>query len=252
MKSIAITSGKGGVGKSFLTTNLGWILAASGRKTIVFDADLQLANLDILFGASPVHSLQHVVAGQVSLRDALHPIAPDLHLISGGSALPSLMSAGPKRMATFFDQMEELGSDHDFILFDTGAGLDSRVLAFLKFSREILVVTTPDPSAVSDAYAIVKVIFNRKPDAVVSLIVNEVSHEREAIAVARTLQDTVVTFLGKAVGFSGWVRQDSAAAASVRNRRPLASTDLDGKAVSDIAEIARRMQLSEGDLRRPA
>ncbi|HTQ10448.1 MAG TPA: P-loop NTPase, partial [Fimbriimonadaceae bacterium] len=163
MHRIAITSGKGGVGKTNLAANLGIALSQLGSRTILFDADLQLANVDVALGIQPQFTLQHVVSGERSLSDAVSAGPGGLKVVAGGSAISTLMAAGPKRMGMFFDQLETLSLEADFLLFDTSAGLDNRVVAFWKASDEILVVTTPDPTSVTDAYATIKVAARRAP-----------------------------------------------------------------------------------------
>ena len=129
MKMISVTSGKGGTGKTCISANLALALAAQGKRVVVFDADLQLANLDVALGIQTPLSLQHVVNGEHTLREVLYDAPGFIRVATGGSAIPALMSAGPKRMATFMLQIEELEQDTDFLIFDTGAGIDNKVFA---------------------------------------------------------------------------------------------------------------------------
>jgi len=239
MKSLAITSGKGGVGKTSLATNLGISLASAGNQVVLFDADLQLANVDIALGLQPEFNLQHVVAGEKTLREALTVAPAGLRVMTGGSAIPALVSAGPKRMAMFFDQLDDLAKDTDFLIFDTGAGLDNRVVRFVLMADEVLVVTTPDPTAVTDAYAMVKTIFRKKPEASISVAVNMVASEAEARAVFSTLANITESFLKKPISFAGSVRQDPTAAQATRSRKSFVISSKACPASEDVKRLAQ-------------
>jgi len=248
MKTIAITSGKGGVGKTSLSSNLAIALVEQGERVVLFDADLQLANVDVALGIKPEFTLQHVVAEQKKLVEVLADAPGGIKVVTGGSAVTSLMSAGPKRMGTFFSQFDELAEVTDQLIFDTGAGLDNRVTRFITMSDEIVLVTTPDPTAVTDAYATAKTAFRKKPDAKISVIVNMVTSESEGKAVFKTLATITESFLKKELHFLGSVHQDQAVASAIRSRKPLLTLAPSSQATKDIRKLAKKLLEGETKL----
>lgn len=241
MKKIAFSGGKGGVGKSFVSVNTALALSMAGKRVVLFDADLQLANLDVMLGTASEFTLKQVVDGTHSLREILTPGPFGVHVVTGGSAVHGLMNAGPKRMATFLGQLEELGEDHDLLLFDTGAGLDHRVMTFLRLADEIVLVTTPDPTSVTDAYATAKVLLRKEPEARIGVLVNQVRSESEARSVHTALSSITASFLNRSLPLLGWVHTDAAAVDSIRRRKPLMVSDSGARAAQDIQRFAESM-----------
>ena len=242
MRTLTITSGKGGVGKTTIACNLAVSLAQLGQNVVLFDADLQLANVDVSMGITAPFNLQHVVAGEKTLKEILAPGPGGVKIISGGSAIPGLMSAGPKKLGIFIEQLADLASDTDVLIFDTGAGLDTRLITFMKLAQEIILVTTPDPTAVTDAYATIKTARRRMKEPQIRVIVNQVSGEREGRLVFDALQGITSSYLGKNLGYIGSVRQDFQAAQSVRKRRPVVLTAPNSWAGTDIKDLARLLK----------
>lgn len=218
MRTIAVTSGKGGTGKTTVATSVALALAEAGQRVVLFDADLQLANIDIALNLKPEFNLQHVVTEEKTLRDILTPGPAGIRVVCGGSAIPMLMSAGPKRMGSFISQLSTLSRDSDYLIFDTAAGLEAKVLNFLKMSEEVIVVTTPDPTSVTDAYAAIKMTKKRAPDAVVKVVVNQVAMEKEGRQVFDVLSHITKQFLNEDIQFLGAVRHDYQANLATRKR----------------------------------
>jgi flagellar biosynthesis protein FlhG len=238
MRKIAVSGGKGGVGKSVIAANIAISLAKKGRRTVLFDADLQLANIDVLLGISSPYNLQHVVNGDMSLAE-IAALGPEgLRVITGGSAVQGLMNAGPKRMGTFIAQFDELKTSTDFLIFDTGAGLDNRVMTFLRLADQVVLVTTPDPTSVTDAYATCKVLIKKDPHAQIGVVVNEADSDEEARSVFAAFNGICTNFLGRQVQYFGAVRADHAVSESVRKRKPLMVNFEKSKAAFDILHLA--------------
>jgi len=238
MRTIALTSGKGGTGKTCVAANLGIALAAQGHRVVVFDADLQLANLDVALGIKAPYGLQHVVNEERSLRDILCPGPGNIRVVTGGSAIPALMSAGPKRMGTFLRQIEDLAHDTDFLLFDTGAGLDSRVFTFVGFAQQAILVTTPDPTSVTDAYATVKVATRRAPATEFGLLVNMVSEMKDANGVHAALARVCESYLGVTLPLLGYLHADDEVAAATRKRQCFVLTAPRSRAAREMNALA--------------
>lgn len=238
MRKIAVSGGKGGVGKSVIAANTAIALSRSGRRTVLFDADLQLANIDVVLGITSSFNLQYVVNGELSLLEIAAEGPENLRVITGGSAVQGLMNAGPKRMGTFIAQFDELAPSTDLLIFDTGAGLDNRVMTFLRLADQVVLVTTPDPTSVTDAYATCKVLIKKDPHAQIGVVVNEVDSEEEARSVFGALNGICKAYLDRQVQYFGCVRADHAVVESVRKRKPLMCHYAKSKAAQDIEHVA--------------
>lgn len=218
---VAVTSGKGGVGKTSVSVNLAIAAASRGTKVVLVDVDLGLANVDILLGVSPRYNLSHVIAG----RKALHEImvrAPGGILVvpgaSGIAALADLDSQSRERLVEGFDALE---AHADLILIDTGAGIGGNVIRFASAAEEVLVLATSDPASMTDAYATIKTIWQSGRRGTLRLAVNMSRSAQEAVTVASRLQDVVSRFLGgQRLEFIGAIPYDTAVASAVRERTP--------------------------------
>lgn len=241
MKTIAVTSGKGGVGKTSLSVNMGVALANMGYRAVIFDADLALANVEVMLGARAEHTLQHVIAEEKTLSEIVQRSAGGLGFIAGGSGVPMLMRAGPKRLNLFFEQVAGLKETTDVLLFDTSAGLENRVLAFIKQADEVLLVTTPEPASVTDSYATIKTIFRQKPNAVINIVVNMASSESEAREVFDVLQRITKDFIKKEIQYVGLVRKDEEVGNHARLRKPFALNTKESPAKTDVTQLASRL-----------
>ena len=174
---IAITSGKGGVGKTTLTANLGYALHKLGFKVALFDADIGLANLDVILKVNAKKNILNVLKGECELKDIVVEIEEGFILIPGDSGDEVIEYADESSVNIFLSQLDFL-KDYDFFLIDTSAGIDKRVQAFLDAADDVLVVTVPEPAAITDAYAMIKVISEKKD--ILFMILNEVNSEKEA------------------------------------------------------------------------
>jgi flagellar biosynthesis protein FlhG len=243
MRVISIASGKGGVGKTCMAVNLGIALSKQGKRVCLFDADLQLANVDVMIGTKSEFNLQHVVNGDMSLREVMVQGPSGLSIVTGGSGVTQLMHAGPKRMATFFTQIDALAEDFDFLLYDTAAGLDNRVFAFLLRSDETLVVTTSEATSITDAYALIKVLTKRNPNAVARVLINRVANEHEARNVFEILKTTAQNYLDVDLLYGGFVRQDAAFIEAMKKRQAMLAVYPTCRAAMDLENVARELAI---------
>jgi flagellar biosynthesis protein FlhG len=219
-QTIAITSGKGGVGKTNLAVNLATVLAAMRRRVVLLDADLGLANADILCNVQPRFNLAHVVAGQRSLNEVITHVPAGFSLIPGASGLAKmadLVESDRKRIVT---ELDGLGESADALIIDTGAGIGRNVLSFTSTADHVVVVTTPEPTAITDAYAVMKVLVRCGTAGKISVMVNMVKNRDEAKQVHERISSVARQFLKTDVAFSGYVVTDAAVQQSVRKRAP--------------------------------
>lgn len=238
MRTIAITSGKGGVGKTTLSTNLGIALRQMGQRVVLFDADLGLANLDVMMGVRARYTLENVLAGEVPLAEAVSEGPGGVRFIAGGSGVEALVNLDTRHLHLFLSELMNLESSTDWLIFDTGAGIDRNVMAFLQASDQVLLVVTPDPSSMLDAYATAKVLWSHSTSAKVKIIPNSVRDEAEGKAIYAKLFSICKQFLNQGPDYGGFVRYDPKAAACVRKRVPFVLEDTELPASRDVAAIA--------------
>jgi len=218
---IAVTSGKGGVGKTNVTTNLALALAQRKQRVLVLDADLGLANVDVAMGLLPRYNLAHVLRGEMELEEIITTGPLGVSIIASGSGVRELANLSDAARSRLLESLASLKADYDFLLIDTSAGLGRNVLGFVLAADEVLVVTTPEPTAFVDAYSMMKVIFQENPRARVRLVLNMVATEAEARDVADKLTVLAHRLLGAAITPLGYILRDERVGESVREQTPL-------------------------------
>jgi flagellar biosynthesis protein FlhG len=221
MRTIAITSGKGGVGKSSLAVNLGLALAGQGHRVAIMDGDLGLANVDILLGINPAYDLRHVVSGEKELAEIMVTGPGGLRVIPASSGVASMADLGEADRARLLERLRAAGDVADLLLIDTGAGISRTVLSLVLAADEVLVVTVPEPTAITDAYALIKVVCRERPGLPVRVLLNMVEGAREAQEVYGNLHRIIQRFLKCEAGFAGFVPRDPCVPRAVREQKPL-------------------------------
>jgi len=222
---LTLASGKGGVGKTNLAVNLAIALAGAGRRVLLVDADVGLANVDLVLGRSrrAGSDLAHVLAGRMPLERIVQEGPAGIHWIPGASHMPAVSAMDEPRREALLDGLTTLERSHDFLLLDTPAGIGRGVLHLAQQADELLLVTTPEPTAMMDAYALLKAVAASGTEAIgaVRLIVNMVTHRQDARRVHARLQETAKRFLGIEVGLLGHVFCDGHVGRAVQKREPL-------------------------------
>ncbi|MCC7231119.1 MAG: MinD/ParA family protein [Fimbriimonadaceae bacterium] len=239
MRLVSVTSGKGGVGKTNISANLGIALSQLGYRVVLFDADLGLANLDVVLGANAEYSLHHALDGNMCLGDVIANGPGGIRFLSGGSGVSKLINVSRKRLQNFLLELSQLETSTDVLIFDTGAGVDQRVLTFLRAADEVLIVVTPDPASIADAYATIKVLLRNKKNANIQILMNQVEHERQAEVIYRKLNDIAGHFLEANLSYTGSIRHDSEIVPFIRARHPFVTADPRLRASKDIVMVAK-------------
>lgn len=207
-KTISVTSGKGGVGKSTTVANVATSLAHRGARVLILDGDLGMANLDIMFGVRAMYSIQDVISGEKSLAEVMIQVSDNVFLIPGGSGIYGLSRMDHFQRQALLDQVSGLDEHFDYLIIDTAPGIDDNVLCLNTAAQEILVVVTPDPASITDAYALIKVLAQRHHETHFSIVPNAVRDEAEALAVYKRLSDVAARFLCVSLDFKGFVPND--------------------------------------------
>jgi len=242
LRAVAITSGKGGVGKTNIGVNLAVKLAGMGRNVVLMDADLGTANVDVLCGLQTTCNLAHVVAGRRKLSEAIVAGPNGVKIVPGASGLAQMAALGSAERARLIDSFRALEDESDLMLIDTGAGIGPNVLGFLASCDEQLVVTTPEPTAVTDAYAVIKTLAHRiGPQTMdVRLLVNMVRSEAEAREVFGRIDGVARRFLGVPLRFAGYLTHDPRVTDAVIRRRPFVLEYPGSSAAQCISRLAHR------------
>lgn len=244
-RTIAVSSGKGGVGKTTLVCNLAYDLASRGNKVLILDGDLGMANVDIFFGQRSRLNISHVLENRCQLEDILLEVAPNVHLIPGGSGVYGLCRLEPLQKHILLDQVSRLNRNFDFMLVDTAPGIDDNVLYLNAAAQEILVVVTPDPSSLTDAYALIKVLNQRYKENRFSVVCNMVRDEIEARMVFQKLSDVASKFLCVSLDYRGFVPNDLILRQAIRSQELVVKTQSRCAASQAIRSLSENIKSSE-------
>ncbi len=254
-RTIAVCSGKGGVGKSVLALNLGVALAQQGCRVCLLDANLGLSNLDLLCGLNGYWNLAHVVTGARTLEQILLQGPEGLDLVPGASGIVDLADSPPSAHQHILEQMEQLESGHDFLIVDTGTGIHRPVRAFAESADLVLVVTTPEPTAIADAYATVKSLATQSLTSQrvlpVQVLVNQVKSSQQARRIYERMEQTSRIFARREVGYAGFVPADPSVPDSVIRRQPFVVAFPDRPASLAVKKIAVQLRGLRVDEERP-
>ncbi|PWW06414.1 flagellar biosynthesis protein FlhG [Paenibacillus cellulosilyticus] len=236
---ITVTSGKGGVGKSNFSLNFALTLQQYGKSVLVFDADIGMANLDVLMGHSATYSIYHLLKQDKTIWDIIQLGPQGLHFVAGGSGMNELLSLSDAQLNKFIDQLDKLQGRYDYLIFDTGAGLSKETASFIAAAHETIVVTTPEPTAITDAYALMKMVrsFGHTPSF--RLVVNRALDNREGLQTAEKIAMAARKFMGIEVPLLGIIADDSSVSRAVREQRPFSLAYPTSDASRGIQSITR-------------
>lgn len=234
--SLCIASGKGGTGKTVVSASLAALLAKRAR-TLLVDADLGVGNAHILQNLCPEHSFVDVVEGRLSVRDVRVACRPQLDLIAGGSGVSRMAGLTPYEMHLVAVGIDSVEGEYEHVLVDSAAGISNQTIAFAAASDVVLIVTTPDVTALTDAYAFLKVLLQRKSELVPLFVVNRAADETEAAHVAERLRGVARKFLGREPRYAGWLPDDHAVLECVNARTPVVVRAADSPFAQALAPV---------------
>jgi flagellar biosynthesis protein FlhG len=242
---LTITSGKGGVGKTNVATNLAIELALMGKQVTVFDADLSLANIDVLLGLRPAYNLNHVVSGERTLQEVIVEGPHHVRVVPASSGVQALADLTREQLNRLTGQFAQLERSCDFLIIDTGAGISDNVMCFLHAADQILVVTTPEPTAYTDAYALIKVVSEQNTDSEIGLIVNMAQNRREARQAAEGIIMVSRKFLQVDVKDYGYLLRDPEVPRATRRQEAFSLYNPSAPASRGVRALAARLVQDE-------
>jgi flagellar biosynthesis protein FlhG len=240
VRVISVTSGKGGVGKTNVVANLAISLARVGQKVLVWDADLGLANIDVLLGLKPAYNIQHLLDGEKSLEEILAPGPEGIMIMPASSGIQELSHLGEGQKMRLLSELDAYDKDLDFLLIDTGAGISANVMYFNLAAQERIVVVTPEPTSITDAYALIKVMSTRYNQKKYHILPNQVSGAKEAkgvFSLLATVADKHLTSIS--LNYLGYIPKDDMVAKSVRQQRALLDLYPNSEAGSEFGKLAK-------------
>jgi flagellar biosynthesis protein FlhG len=208
IRTIAITSGKGGVGKTNITANLACTLAKMNKKILLLDADAGLANIDVILGLTPKYNLHHVLNGERKLSEIIVPGPSGIKILPSASGIQEMTDLSKGQKLTLLDDFDSIQDKFDFMLIDTAAGITSNVMYFNMAAKEIIVVTSPEPTSLTDAYALIKILYQQYAKKRFRILINMVSGAAEANKVYLRLSHATDHFLNLNIEFIGYILHD--------------------------------------------
>ncbi|MGD8292211.1 MAG: MinD/ParA family protein [Desulfobacterales bacterium] len=238
---IAITSGKGGVGKTSIVGNLGYAFAMIGKKVLILDADLGLGNLDVLLGLAPKFNLSHVILGEKSIEEILIEGPGKMNILPASSGIQELTSLTKDQKVQILRQLDTLIGSVDVLLIDSAAGISSNVMDFNATAQEIVVVVSPEPTSITDAYALMKVLSLKYSGKACKLMVNMVRRPEEGREVFRQLQLVTDRFLDISIEYLGYVMFDEKVIRSVKSQRIVSEIYPNSEASRCFKDISRKV-----------
>lgn len=236
---IAVSSGKGGVGKTNLVVNLAITLASLGKRVVVFDADLGLANAEVLMGLSPPYTLYDCLYGDKTIKEIIVPGPNGIQLVSGGSGFMELANLNNNKRRRLIESLSFFDRETDYLLIDTGAGLSKNTLGFVAAASEAIVVLTPEPTSLTDAYSLIKSMSIFKVHTEMMVVVNRAGNKQEAISTSDRIEKVAGEFLDIKVNTIGWIMEDKLVVRCVKSQEPYSLHYPHSDAAKSVLAIAK-------------
>ncbi len=237
---ISFTSGKGGVGKSNSLINIGLALVNQGRRVLILDADLGLANVDILLGLTPKYTLEDLLFNEKTIDEIIINASNGLSIIPAGSGASSLLNLSSYQKSLLMSEVERIAKDYDYLLIDTGAGIGQDVLFFNSVAMEVICVITDEPTSLTDTYSLIKIL-SQKGEKEFSILVNNVQSEKDANKAYRKLFLAVEKFLKVKLKFIGFIQNDSVVNESIESQKAFVEKFPSSKAGRQVVSLAKKI-----------
>lgn len=241
IRVISVTSGKGGVGKSSVVSNLALALSAQGKRVLIIDGDLGLGNIDVLLGLSPAYNLNHVLSGEKSLAEIIVEGPAGIKLIPAGSGIQELTSLGQHEKLKLLEELDMLEEEFEFMIVDTEAGISENVTYFAVAAQEIVVVVSPEPTSITDVYALIKLLATRYAEHHFKVLVNMAKDSEEALEVFRKLANVAGRFLDISLDYLGCVVKDDKVVEAVKRQKALYELFPESEAAACFTTLAKRV-----------
>jgi flagellar biosynthesis protein FlhG len=238
---ITITSGKGGVGKTNFAVNTAIALMQQGQRVVILDADFGLANIEVVLGTIPKFTLLDVIKNKKNILEIISHGPNNVRFISGGSGVEELSRLSVTEINNFMKNINLLDSLFDIIIVDTGAGVSENVINMILAGDDVLVVTTPEPTSITDAYALIKIISSKSKDKNIKIIINRAESEKEAELVYSNLKEVVAKYLGNNIEFLGYLSQDDSVKRAVKKQNPFMISYPGSLISKQIIEISKKI-----------
>ncbi len=248
MCAVSIASGKGGVGKTFVSVNLAAVMARLDKKVLLIDADLGLANADIVLGVKTEYSIQDAIFKGRPMKDIILKTKYGVDLISASSGSKEMVSLGSARMQMFIQELLTLAAEYDVILFDCAAGIDSNVTSFLGATPQSLIVTTPQPTSLMDVYALTKIIYQNGLSDNLGLVVNMAENDGQGDAVAGTLNSVMKRFLSSKIDLLGVIPNSDRVNAALKKRVPFVNEYEKDSVTVRFQQLAQKLLKASGQI----
>ncbi|WP_230933498.1 MinD/ParA family protein [Priestia sp. TSO9] len=236
-KTIAVLSGKGGVGKSNLSLNLSLALTKQKQRVLLFDMDIGMGNIDILIGQTASYTMVDLLEKKLSIQQIIKKGPQNLAYVAGGTGISSVFEWSPSDLAHLIQELNSLTNQYDYMIFDMGAGMSESVLKFLKAVDEMIVVTTPEPTSITDAYAAIKLAASYSVSAPVRLIINKTLSDKEGNETYERFNRAVQQFLNISISLLGIVPNDQAVQKAVNRQMPFLLQNPASKASISLIEM---------------
>ncbi|GAB4302628.1 MAG: MinD/ParA family protein [Desulfuromonadia bacterium] len=241
IRVIAITSGKGGVGKSNVVINLAILLSRMKKRVLVIDADLGVGNIDVLLGLKPRHSLDHLFTGEAALSEIIIDGPGGIKLIPAGSGVQEYTHLSATDRIRLLDEFDTLDQQFDIVLIDTAAGISENVTYFITAAQEVIVVASPEPTSITDVYALIKLLTTKYGERTFKVLVNMVKDSKDVLEVFARLCNVTSRFLDVSLDYLGFIVWDDRVIDSVKQQKAVCELYPKGAATACFENVARRI-----------
>ncbi|GIL17691.1 MAG: site-determining protein [Oligoflexia bacterium] len=243
-KTVSITSGKGGVGKTTIVSNLAYNLARQGKRVLIFDGDLGMANVDIFFGVKSTGNIHQVLTGEKTIQEIVTELNPNIDLISGGSGVVELNRMNAFQRRALVDAVAEFDHQYDYLLIDTAPGISDNVLYLNAAVQKSAIVITPDPASLADSYALIKILHQEYKENKFSIICNQVRDEVEGMQLYSRFNEVVNRFLFIGLDYWGSISHDMAVKKSSQNQRLILKHEPYSEVSQQLMNISNKLERS--------